>query len=79
MSKRERDMSALQPRLATMLDLAQQRTDSSRLELAGMLADLYLNQNLELSLREQELMNELIDQLVISIDRAPSVRKLLLE
>ena len=75
----ERTMSKLQPQMATMLSLAQQRTDGSRLELAGMLADLYLNEQNDLTLREQELMNELIDQLVGSINAAPSMRRVLME
>ena len=72
-------MSRLQPQLAAMFGLAQQRTDGARLELAGMLADVFLNQKNELSLREQELVNELIDQLLLSVNRTPSLRTMLVE
>lgn len=76
---RDQVMSKLQPQLAAMLNLAHQRSDSARLELAGMLTDVFLKQNIELSLREQELVNELVDQLIISANQSPSVRALLVE
>lgn len=79
MHEGERDMSRLQPQLTAMLALAHQRTEGARLELAGMLADVFLNQTNELTLREQELVNELIDQLLLSGNRAPSLRSLLVE
>ena len=72
-------MSRLQPQLAAMLELAHKRTDAARLELAGMLADIFLDQPNDLTLREQELVNELIDQLLLSANRAPSVRSVLVE
>lgn len=75
----ENTMSRLQPQLSAMLALAHQRTESARLELAGMLADVFLNQPNDLTLREQELVNELIDQLLLAANRAPSVRSLLIE
>jgi hypothetical protein len=56
--------SRIQEQLPSMLALAHERTESSRIELAGLLADVFLNDNKTLSLREQELVNELIDQLM---------------
>jgi uncharacterized protein (DUF2336 family) len=62
-----------------MFELAHQRNDNARLELAGMLTDVFMNQDNQLSLREQELINELIDQLLITANRNPALRTLLVE
>ena len=78
-SHREQIMSRLQPQLSAMLSLAYQRSDAARLELAGMLTDVYLQEQEGLSLREHELVNELIDQLLLTANRTPSVRALLIE
>jgi uncharacterized protein (DUF2336 family) len=72
-------MSRLRPRLAAMFELAHQHNEGARLELAGMLADIFLNEQDQLSLRESELVNELIDQLLRSVNHAPSLRALLVE
>lgn len=72
-------MSRLQPQLPAMFALAHQRTDAARQELAAMLVDVFLNQENPLSLREQELVNELIDQLLASANRTPALRALLVE
>lgn len=72
-------MSRLQSQLSVMFELAHQRNDSARLELAGMLTDVFMNQDNQLSLREQELINELIDQLLITANRTPALRTLLVE
>lgn len=79
MHEGEEVMSKFQPQLEAMLALAHQRTEGARLELAGMLADVFLNQSHDLSIREQELINELIDQLLLSVNRAPSIRAFLIE
>ncbi len=62
-------MSVLRDRLPIMLALASERSDKARVELAGMLADLFLAPDHHLSLREEEQVNELIDDLL----RTPSV------
>ncbi len=79
MHTNENLMSRLQPQLLAMFELAQQRTDGARLELAGMLSDVFLNESHNLTLREQELVNELIDQLMIAANRAPALRRVLVE
>ena len=66
------NMTRLQDKLPTMLNLARDRSDGSRVELAGMLADVFLDPGMKLSLREQELVNELVDQLILA--RSPAVR-----
>ena len=65
-------MSQLQDQLPGMFALARDRSEGSRVELAGKLADLFLVENAELSLREEELVNELIDQLMQT--NTPAVR-----
>ena len=72
-------MSRLQPQLSAMLTLAHQRSEGARLELAGMLADIFLNHVNELTMREHELVNELIDKLLMSVNNAPSVRSVLVQ
>ncbi|MER2520268.1 MAG: DUF2336 domain-containing protein [Bdellovibrionales bacterium] len=65
-------MSKLQHTLPAMFALAHERSEGARIELAGMLADLFLNEETQLSLREEELVNELIEQLLQN--RSPAVR-----
>lgn len=72
MWNREETMSKLQNTLPAMFALAHERTEGARIELAGMLADLFLSEETQLSLREEELVNELIDQLLQN--RSPAVR-----
>jgi len=55
-----------------MFALANTRTEGARVELAGMLADVLLQEDAGLSLREAELVNELIDQLLHT--NSPAVR-----
>ena len=57
-------MGRLQSQLPTMFALAHERNDDLRVRLAGMLADVFLVEDAPLSLREEELVNELIDQLL---------------
>lgn len=71
------DISSLRAQLPAMVALAQERTESARVSLAGMLAEFLADQNLNLTLREQELVNELIDQLLTS--KTSAVRLHLLE
>lgn len=72
-------MSRLQPKLDAMFALAHEHSDSARVELANMLADVFLNGENQLSLREQELVNELIDQLLVAANRSPTIRAHLVE
>ena len=60
--------SSMQEQLPKMFALAHERTEGSRVQLAGMLADLFLTRETHLSLREEEMLNELIDMLM----RTPS-------
>ena len=62
----------IQTELPSMLALARTHTDEARVELAGKLADIFLSADVVLSLREEELLNELMDQLLHS--KAASVR-----
>lgn len=70
-------MSRLQQHLPAMLALAHQRSEGARVELAGMLADVLLTDTKGLSLREEELVNELIDQLLQT--NTPAVRTQLVQ
>ena len=70
-------MSPLKEILPTMLALAQEKSELSRIQLAGMLADLFLRIDTVLSLREEEMINELIDKLMIN--STPKVRTQLVE
>src|ERR1700761_6689425 len=56
--------SRLQQQLPAMFALAHDHSESARIELAGKLADIFLSDGAHLSLREEELANELIDQLL---------------
>ncbi|MDD4615936.1 MAG: DUF2336 domain-containing protein [Alphaproteobacteria bacterium] len=58
--------------LPKMLALARERTELSRIQLAGMLADVFLTGNVKLSMREEEQLNELINQLMFN--SSPQVR-----
>jgi len=61
----------------TMLALAREQSELSRVQLAGMLGDLFLNPDVSLSLREEEMANELIDQLMTN--STPQIRTQLIE
>ena len=65
-------IDTLNETLPTMLALARERTDLSRVQLAGMLADVFLNEKIHLSQREEEQLNELIDLLMFNCP--PQVR-----
>jgi len=65
-------MSRIQQKLPAMFALAHERSEGARVELAGMLADVLLTEDKDLSLREEELVNELIEQLLQS--HTPAVR-----
>ncbi len=71
-SKGKAMMGMLQQQLPSMFALAHEHSEASRVQLAGMLADVFLIDTSPLSLREEELVNELIDQLLAS--RNPAVR-----
>lgn len=70
-------MRPLKEILPTMLALAHERSELSRIQLAGMLADVFLRSDLSLSLREEEMVNELVDQLMAN--STPKVRMQLVE
>ena len=67
----------LQDQLPTMFALAHQHSDGARVELAGMLADIFLTNDSHLSFREEQLVNELVDQLLKT--RNPAVRRALVQ
>ncbi|MBV8548560.1 MAG: DUF2336 domain-containing protein [Alphaproteobacteria bacterium] len=69
-------MSRLQKNLPAMYVLAHKRDDESRLELATLLAEIFTTGEDRLSLREEEMVNELIDRLLSS--QSPTVRRALL-
>jgi uncharacterized protein (DUF2336 family) len=54
----------IKEKLPRMLCLAHDDSESARIELAGMLADLFLQGDIPLSLREEEQTGELIDILL---------------
>lgn len=58
--------------LPTMLALAREHTELSRIQLAGMLADVFLTDETKLSLREEEQVDELINHLMFNA--SPQVR-----
>jgi uncharacterized protein (DUF2336 family) len=70
-------MGRLQQQLPTIFALAHQHSDGARVELAGMLADIFLADQNYLSFREEQLVNELIDQLLKA--RNPAVRRALVQ
>ncbi|MDR3423813.1 MAG: DUF2336 domain-containing protein [Alphaproteobacteria bacterium] len=57
-------MSTIKESLPIMLALANDRSELSRIQLASMLADVFLHSDTQLTLRETELVDELIDQLM---------------
>jgi uncharacterized protein (DUF2336 family) len=63
--------------LPSMFALAREHSEVSRIELAGMLADIFLNNSQSLTLREEEMVNELIDQLMFN--STPAVRSRLVQ
>ena len=67
----------LQDQLPAMFALAHQHTDGARVELAGMLADVFLADESHLSFREEQLVNELVDQLLKTGN--PAVRRALVQ
>lgn len=67
----------LQEKLPAMLELAHQRSEAARIELAGMIADVFLSGDIQLTLREEEQVNELIDMLIHT--RSPVVRMQLVQ
>ncbi len=54
----------VQERLPELLELAHDRSESGRLALASKLADLFLMDDVSLTAREEDLINELIDLLL---------------
>lgn len=70
-------MSYIKESLPTMMELARDRSELSRIQLANMLADVFLRTDVSLSLRESEMVDELIDQLML--DRSPQVRDQLVQ
>jgi len=67
----------LQEQFPALLALAHDRSEAARLQLAGQIADLFLTDSLPLSGREEELVNELIDELLKN--HSPAVRYELLK
>ncbi len=67
----------LQEQLPAMFALAHERNDGARVQLAGMLADVFLTEDAQLSWREEQMVNELIDQLLQT--RNPAVRRALVD
>lgn len=70
-------MSALKETLPTMLTLARDHSEASRIQLASMLADIFLSSDTQLSLREEEQVSELIDMLMFN--STPQIRTQLLD
>lgn len=66
MEKRWTMARSIKESLPTMLALAHERTELSRVQLAGMLADVFLADDIALSLREEEQLNELINELMVN-------------
>lgn len=63
-------------KLPEIFSLARERTESARMRLAGLLADVFLENNV-LNQREQLVVNEIIDELVSNT--SSQVKKLLAE
>ncbi|MDD3029160.1 MAG: DUF2336 domain-containing protein [Alphaproteobacteria bacterium] len=59
--------------LPTMIALAHEHSEVSRLQLAGMLADVFLYEEAPLTLREEEQLNDLINLLVFNA--SPQVKE----
>jgi uncharacterized protein (DUF2336 family) len=64
--------TSVKENLPKMLALAREKTELSRIQLAGMLADVFLSGETKLSMREEEQLNELINQLMFN--SSPQVR-----
>ena len=71
------NMSALKDTLPKMFALAREHSELSRIQLAGMLADVFLCPDAKLNLREEEQVNELID--VLMFNSTPQVRAQLIK
>lgn len=67
----------LQEQLPAMFALAHERSEGARVQLAGMLADVFLTEGMKLNTREEQLVNELIDQLLQT--RNAAVRRALVQ
>ncbi|MDD5585490.1 MAG: DUF2336 domain-containing protein [Alphaproteobacteria bacterium] len=61
-------MGRVQEELPSLFALAHDRSDSARLQLAGKLSDLFLDHETELTPREEQMVNELIDLLLKTED-----------
>jgi uncharacterized protein (DUF2336 family) len=59
-------MTSVTDKIPEMLSLAAARTEDARVRLAEMLAEVFLNPSLQLTLREEEKVNELIDELLLN-------------
>ena len=70
-------MSRLSDKLPGMMALAAERTEDARVQLASQLADVMLDESMQLNLREEELINELVDDLLRA--RTPVVRAQLIK
>lgn len=69
-------INRLQEQLPAIFALAHERSEGARVQLAGMLADVFLAQDSQLNSREEHLVNELIDQLMQT--KNPAVRAALI-
>ncbi len=69
--------NSIKETLPTMLALARDHSELSRIQLVGMLADIFLRSEIHLSLREEEQLNELIDLLMFN--STPLVRTLVVQ
>jgi uncharacterized protein (DUF2336 family) len=70
--ERESMMSSVKDTLPKMFALAHDHSELSRIQLAGLLAGIFLRTDVMLSLREEEQVNELIDLLMFNC--SPEVR-----
>ena len=68
--------ASVNQRLPEIFTLAREKTESSRVRLAGILADVFLSGS-NLSEREQLLVNEIIDELLSNT--TPQIRQMLAE
>ena len=57
-------MGRLQEELPALFSLAHDKSDSARLQLAGKLSDIFLAEEADLTAREEQMVNELIDLLL---------------
>ncbi len=60
--------SRIQEQLPVLLGLARDRSEGARMQLAGMLADMFLVDGVALNAREEQLVNELLDSLLKTKD-----------